>query len=223
MLTTLPYYVSTELLQTARDHLPSEDFRFVINEPTGNFFYDRWTIKSEFKNTVWDEILKTLPFDIGEARIIILKYGNCYQSHGDIDDRYHLNLSSHYSYLINLETEVMYKLVTDGIWYEMDASPRHSAANFGYHNRIQLVVRKLLKNNKLESSTRICILYKGTDENIIRFKFDNIISPWLNSANKRELINNFEYYNNKIYLDITAHGLNELKKILPDDFGIEDR
>ncbi len=90
MLTKLNYTVSADLLQEAANSLPSEDFKSSINSPTGSFFYDPWVIKPEFENTVWNKILSTLPFEVGEARIIVLSYGDCYQSHGDIDDRYHV-------------------------------------------------------------------------------------------------------------------------------------
>lgn len=221
MLTKLEYSVPIDLLKEAANNLPSDDFRFIINNPTGDFFYDPWEIKEDFKDTVWDKILKTLPFDIGEARIITLKYGNCYQSHGDIDDRYHLNISAHYSYLVNLDTDTMYKLLTDGIWYEMDASPRHSAVNFGYHNRIQLVVRKLLNRNQLKSPVKINIHYAGNNIDVVRFTFDDILSPWLNRANKDGIINNFKYKDNKVYFDIDEYAIKDLENVLPKDFVVE--
>lgn len=221
MLTKLNYTVSQKLLQEAEANLPSEDFRYTINEPTGNFFYDSWLIKKEFQGTVWQKILDTLPFTVGEARIIVLKNGSCYQSHGDIDDRYHLNICGQYSYIINLETEIMYPLSADGIWYEMDAGPRHSAANFGNQDRIQLVVRKLLTRNKLQNPVSIKMSYAGLDKHGVRFAFDDILSPWLNRANKLGLITDFSYDHNDVRFKLEKTKLNELENMLPKDFKVE--
>jgi hypothetical protein len=221
MLTKLNYTVSVDLLQEAANSLPSEDFKSAINSPTGSFFYDPWVIKPEFKDTVWSKILSTLPFEVGEARIIVLSYGNCYQSHGDIDDRYHLNISGQYSYLMNLETETMYPLSADGVWYEMSAGSRHSAANFGYIKRIQFVVRKLLTRNTLTQPISIKVLYVGTDKDKVRFTFDDVISPWLNKANKKGVITDFNFAHNDVKFKIDEDNLKELENILPKDFEIE--
>lgn len=220
MLTRLNYTVSQELLQAAITNLPSEDFRYTINEPSGDFFYEPWIVKKEFNESVWKKILDTLPFAVGEARIIVLKHGNCYQSHGDIDDRYHLNISGQYSYLINLETETMYPF-TDGIWYEMDAGPRHSAANFGNQDRIQLVVRKLLSKNNLKEPVSIKMYHEGTNKYGVRFAFDDILSPWLNRANKLGLISDFSYAHNDVRFKIEQSQLDNLTNLLPVDFKVE--
>jgi hypothetical protein len=131
MLERLGYKVPIELISKALLELPSEEFRYSINNPTGRFFYDPWIIKQDLIGSVWDQILKTLPFPVGEARIAILKFGTCYQSHADIDDRYHLNLQGESSYLIDIDNNKLHKLNTDGFWYLMDAGRLHSATNFG--------------------------------------------------------------------------------------------
>ncbi len=145
MLTPTNYTVDTHLFQKALNHLPSGEMKTTINQPTGNFFYDSWILKDEYKGTVWETLYDSLPVIKGEARIIILDPGHCYQTHADIDDRYHLNILGDNSYLINLVQETMYPLSQDGIWYDMDASFLHTATNFGRKARVQLVVRKLLK------------------------------------------------------------------------------
>lgn len=221
MLSKLSYNVSKELLQETINYLPSEEFKYTINEPSGNFFYDPWIIKKEFSGTVWEKLLNTLPGDIGEARIIILKPGSCYQSHGDIDDRYHLNISGQYSYIINLETEKLYPLFTDGFWYEMDAGPRHSAANFGNQDRIQLVVRKLLTLNNLIDPVHVKLYYAGSNKYGVRFAFDDKLSPWLNRTNKLSLLSNFTHSHNDVRFNIERSKLEDLKNILPNDFKVE--
>lgn len=221
MLTILQYTVSNEILQEASNSVPNIEFRESINEPMGDFFYDSWKIKKEFSGTVWESILNTLPFPIGEARIIVLKGGSCYQSHSDIDDRYHLNIIGKYSYLINLETCEMFPQSPNGVWYEMNAGPRHSAANFGNIDRVQLVVRKLLNRNQLTDPSSLKLYYTGANKDTARFIFDDVISPWLSNANKIGIINNFSHSHNLVQFDIEKIHLDELVSLLPKDFKLE--
>lgn len=189
-----------------------------LTEPTGDFFYDPWKLKEEFVGTCWDNVLKTLPFRIGQARIIVLESPSCYNKHADIDDRYHLNLSGDEAYLIDLQSQEMFKLDTDGIWYEMDAGRLHTAISVGSEYRVQLVVRKLLKRNTLNNPVEVTINSRGHNS---RFKFDNIISPWLNRANKRGIITNFVHDGASVYFDIENSCINELEEIIPQEFTYE--
>jgi hypothetical protein len=220
MLTKLQYTVSQEILQEAQHSLSITEYKSTINQPIGNFFYDPWEIKPKYQGTVWQKILDTLPTPIGEARIIVLKPGTCYKVHTDIDDRYHLNITGHYAYLLNVDTEEVDKINTDGHWYDMDASPKHSAINLGIIDRVQLVVRKLLVPNTLKDAVTVKIT---TDLNAIdgRFFFDETISGWLNQANKKELISNFNPTNDTVIFDIEKDHLGDLKKILPDTLNLE--
>ena len=144
MINKTDYFVS---ISSIPQDVAFNDEKIYLNAPTGDFFYDPWKIKDEYKNTYWDDVLQTLDFEIGEARIIKLSVGECYLQHADIDDRYHLNITGDNSILINLENYEIFKIFKDGIWYEMDAGIIHSAVNFGQEDRYQLVVRKLLKKN----------------------------------------------------------------------------
>lgn len=186
-----------------------------LTQQTGDFFYDPWELKQEYKDTVWEEIWCSLPGDTGQARIIVLESPSCYTQHADIDDRYHLNLFGDESYLIDLENTQMYKLVQDSIWYEMDAGRLHSAINIGEHMRMQLVVRKLLKRNALKNPTPVGIAASGDNP---RYHFDNILSPWLNRANKRGIINNFVHSGGSVYFDVEKENAPELIQIMPKDF-----
>jgi len=167
--------------------LPRDDFRFTLNRPLGNFLYDPWIIKDSYRNSVWDNLLSVLPTNIGEARVIILDNGQCYQSHGDIDNRYHLNLTGSHSYAINLETNTIFEMLNDGYWYDFDAGLRHSAANFGRDFRAQLVVRKLLLKNKLQNPVKIKIASMLSMDDT-RFIGENEVTPWLNRADKQGII-----------------------------------
>jgi len=218
MLRKTDITVNISLIDKLLSNLPDVDFRISLNQPTGNFFYDPWIIKPEFKFTVIDKILSLLPTHIGEARIIRLKPGNCYTSHSDIDNRYHLNLSSNKSYLINLDNEEMFLLEKDGYWYDMDASPRHTATNFGQGDRLQLVVRHLLIHNNLKDPIPVKIISSYANPEDTRFFFDDSISLWLNKANIRGIIDNFSPKKDSVDFIIEKKAMEELIDYLPDNF-----
>jgi hypothetical protein len=217
MLTKTDITVDTNLLAEAVANLPSDEFRLTINSPTGDFFYDPWTIKEEYNGTVWEKLLAGFDFAIGEARIIILKEGTCYQSHADIDDRYHLNIAGNDSYLIDLETEQMNLLIADGSWYLMNAGKKHTAANFGRGDRIQLVVRKLL--TKVINNALVSIEIQATGDHV-RHKFDAVLSPWLNNINKMRMISDFSVTDTGVKFKIYPAIIDVLKTVLPEGFVI---
>lgn len=221
MLTKLQYTVSRELLQQASSLVSSSDFKTTINEPTGRFFYDPWTIRAEYKNTVWEEILKTIPGEIGEARIINLEPAACYQTHSDIDDRYHLNISGEECYLIDFNNGNLHKLSTDGCWYSMDAGRLHSAGNFGRWFRVQLVVRQLLKEFKLVDPVAVRLTSSGLSKDDTRFLFDQTVSGWLNRANKKQLISDFKFNHGSVEFNIERNYIDELQNILIKEFNLE--
>jgi hypothetical protein len=222
MLDPTNYTVDTVLLQEACNQLPITETRTtVINQPTGNFFYDPWTLKDEYKDTVWETIYDSLPVTKGQARIINLGSNQCYQIHADIDDRYHLNIRGDNSYLIDLVRETMHPMSQDGIWYDMDAGFLHTAANFGRTPRIQLVVRKLLKNNKLKNPVDVAIgQFTSFSPDHARYVFDNTMSSWLNEANKAGFISNFVQGDLTIQFNIEQDKLDILKSMLPAEFRI---
>ena len=220
MLTPTNYTVDPKLYQEACNHLPKGAMKTTINKPTGDFFYDPWIIKDEYKGTVWETLYNSLPVVKGEARIIILDPNQCYQIHADIDDRYHLNILGDNSYLIDLVRDIMHPLAQDGIWYDMDASFLHTATNFGRRARVQLVVRKLLKKNTLKNPVEVSLATSLDNTNHARHIFDNTVSPWLNDANKAGYITNFSYSSIFVKFDIEQDKLDSLKHILPDEFKI---
>lgn len=220
MLTKTSYEIWESLVQNLLNSLPTDEFKHTINSPTGRFFYDPWVIRPGFKDTPWERLLTTLPFAVGETRIIILNAGTAYRAHADIDDRYHLNLQSEFSYLIDLENNELHKIECDKFWYEMDAGRLHTAANFGRSRRIQIVARKLLTENKLILPINVRVGSPSHNEHESRFIFDSIMSPWLNRANKNKLIGNFRFLNNEVMFEIEKNQLENLKNILPRGFEI---
>ena len=221
MITPTNYTTDSSLFLEACSSLSNNVMKTPINQPVGNFFYDPWVIKDEYIGTVWETLYNSLPVtDKGEARIIVLDQGHCYQSHADIDDRYHLNISGNEIYLINLLQEQMYRLEQDGVWYEMNAGFHHTAVNFGERPRVQLVVRKLLKRNKIKNPLAVTIRTKLEDLDLARYKFDNQISPWLNLANKNGYISNFKYSPNEVKFTIEEQQLDQLRNYLHEEFEI---
>lgn len=191
MIKDLNLIVDRRLITQASNSLPSIDFKTTLNVPTGDFFYDPWELKPEFKNTVWEKLLGFLPKDIGEARLIKLDKGTCYIAHADIDDRWHINIISGRSYLVDLDNDKMFNLLPNR-WYDMDAGIVHSAVNFGGEDRVQLVVRKLLSNSTLKSPVNVEIK-SDTSIRIWRYLFDNTYSSILNRLNKEGKLANFKH------------------------------
>jgi hypothetical protein len=219
MLRKTSYNIDSGILDIFMDSFRSEETKTSINEPTGEFFYDPWILKSKYKGTVIEEVYESLPVEKGEARVIILDPRTSYSSHADIDDRYHLNIFGNKCYLIDLSNDKMYPLKRDGVWYEMDTGRLHTAANFGLDVRIQLVVRKLLLKNNLIDPVLIKINPKNEKSN--RFLFDEMISPWLNHANKKNLINRFRFIDNEVTFEIEKNFIIDLENIMDDKFEVE--
>lgn len=219
MIKKTPYNISKKLLTDSLGSIPNIDYRLSINQPTGNFFYDPWEIKPEFKDTVWNEILNSLPFKKGEARLIKLAPGGCYMSHADIDDRCHLSLTGNQSFLIDLDDQVMHRLDVDGHWYDMNAGKMHTAANFGDIDRVQLVVRHLLSNSNITNIKKVIIVL-NTAQHDYRYQFDKFISPWLNRGCKQGFINNFSVEQNVVTFNLHKQFVQELAGISQDKFNI---
>jgi hypothetical protein len=221
MLTKTNYTVSINLLQEALLNLSDFENKIELNYPTNNFFYDKWLIIPEFKGTVWESILSSLPVSIGEARLIKLKAGRSYYSHADVDDRYHLNIFGDKSYLVDLDHNIMYPTITDGIWYSMNAGCRHSAVNFSNSERIQLVIRKPLTQGVISNPVDIKIIHTASLTNF-RYIFDNIFSPWLNNKNKQGSIRDFKIESTESVSFITElDNLPELNYLCPSGFEIK--
>lgn len=221
MLVPTYYTISNELLQEANNSLPEVGARLALNEPSGGFFTDHWVIKPEFKGTVWEKILDSLSEPKGEARLIKMGPGECYPSHADIDDRWHLTITGNHSFLIDLDSTTMYPTDPTGRWYLMDAGKRHSAANFGSENRIQLVVRKLLPLGMIDNPVDITIRLKVVNYDY-RFVFDDIVSPWLNSAFKRGIVNHFEMATHSVKITISKEYIDDLKETIKEYFIIDE-
>lgn len=223
MLTQTNFTVSKDLLLQASHLALANNNNLVLNQPTGNFFYNPWIIKPEYTNTVWGKILHSLELPVGEARVILLDPATNYQIHADIDDRYHLNISGDSSYLIDFNTNKLHLLEASGVWYNMDAGRMHSAANFGKQHRVQLVVRQLLTNSYIDNAVRVKLYSDTLGLDSARFTFDNIVSPWLNKINKKGALANFKIFPGTSVVEFTTNveSCDELTSILTPDIKIE--
>lgn len=220
MLKKMQYTISTDILTKAASCLPDIDFKISINKPTNRFFYDAWVLRDEFFGTIWEEIYNSIPLIKGEARIIKLDTTQSYTCHGDVDDRYHLSIVSNAkSYLVDLENDILYKTVTDGFWYNMDAGILHSAVNFNDQPRYQLVIRQLLNENILVDPVKVKLV-PNCDRYDHRFIFDQFVSPWLNRANKLGIINEFISTQLDCSFSVERAHISNLELILPKQFSI---
>lgn len=219
MLEATEFAVDTEIVTECSNLVHSfTDFKTAINEPTGNFFYDPWTVKEQYRGTAFEKILNKLPFSVGEARIIALSPMHCYTQHADIDDRYHLNIEGDGGYLLDLVDNKIYPTVNDGIWYVMDTGKLHTAVSCGEKIRYQLVVRKLLTRNRLRDPVNVHFNLQGENP---RFSFDNYVSPWLNYANKKGLLTNFSVLGDSVSFQAEKKSLPHLKTIIPTNCRLE--
>jgi len=205
--------------------IPDIDFDFnnfknTINQPSGDFFYDPWTLKPKYKGSVWEYFLDSLPEVKGEARVIILEPGTTYMAHADIDNRWHLNLSGFRCFLIDLDSNTMHPHKKDGYWHYMDAGKIHAATNYGNVPRAQLVVRELLKECNLDNLIRVEVKPINIEYDT-RYKFDNYLSPWLNKANNDGLIRNFVANKSVVTFEMPIDFLESLKNAAKGYFTIE--
>lgn len=221
MITQTDYNVLSSTLQEAADHLPKNELRPSINEPTGDFFYDPWKLKDKYKDTIWEAIYDSLPVEKGEARIIDLQPATVYQQHADIDDRYHLNITGEACYLFDFDNNAIHNIVTNGIWYMMDAGRLHSAGNLGRVQRSQLVIRKLLNRTSLKEPIKVKIISIDLGLDDSRFIFDQTVSKWLNYANKKSFISDFKFNKTSVEFHIEQSQIDSLKLVLTKNFKLE--
>ena len=192
----------------------------VLNEPTGDFFYDRWEIKDLYKGTRWQQVLDTMPMSIGQARIIKLEPGDSYMAHADIDNRWHLNLTGEQAYLIDLDNKVMHECVRDNRWAYMDASRIHAATNYGSIPRLQLVVREPLRRSRQPINLVNIVMEPAYEQHDFRYKFDKIFSPFLNRANQKYKLADFSHTTFSSSFKLERELLEEFEKLVTSEFKV---
>lgn len=167
----------------------------VLTKPRGDFFYDPHILDEQYKGTEIEKVLDLIPMH-GEARVIVMEPGQSYSAHADVDDRWHLTLDADESYLVDIKNQKMYKLVADGTLYLMDSGRLHTASNYGYKPRYQLVIRKRLKGRILDNPVYFNLTLIDPPYNA-RYLFDKSFSILLNRLEKEEKITNFKKISDK--------------------------
>ena len=204
--------------QALKEHPITESI--VLNEPTGDFFYDKWVIKEFYKDTIWEQVLDTMPMSIGQARIINLAPGESYMAHADIDNRWHLNLTGEHAYLIDLDEKVMYECVRDNRWAYMDASRIHAATNYGSIPRLQLVVREPLRRSRQSVDLVSISMEPAYEQQDFRYKFDNRFSSFLNRANQKHKLADFAHTTFSLSFKLERELLEEFEKLVTPEFKV---
>jgi hypothetical protein len=205
--------------QALKEH-PVSGEDTVLNEPTGDFFYDRWELKESYKDTIWQQVLDTMPMSIGQARIIKLAPGESYMAHADIDNRWHLNLTGEQAYLIDLDNKVMHKCTRDNRWAYMDASRIHAATNYGSIPRLQLVVREPLKRSRQPVDLVSIGMEPAYEQHDFRYKFDKQFSPFLNCANQKYKLSDFAHTTFCLTFKLERELFDEFKQLLTPEFKV---
>lgn len=211
MLKKLDTKTNSKILFDLVKHLP--EGKNTLNKPTGDFFYDPWEVLPEYKGTAIEDLLKQLP-DHGEARVIVMAPGKSYSVHADVDDRYHVTLDAEQSFLHDIENETMYSSKPDNTVYLMNAGMLHSASNYGYKNRYQLVIRKRLQSNHMMKDPRQVVMTSKDPVYNLRYLFDSSFSILLNRLAKEQSIDSFARINeHTIKFLCDGSKINELLKM----------
>jgi hypothetical protein len=220
MITKLLWQCPKDLIEQALKECPVTGERTTLNEKTGDFFYDKWQIKDIYKDTPWKEVLDTLPYTIGEARIIKLAPGESYMAHADIDNRWHLNLTGEQAFLIDLENKIMHECLRDGHWAYMDAGRIHAATNYGSIPRLQLVVREPLRCSREPVDLVSITMEPAYEQHDFRYKFDKIFSPFLNRANQKFKLADFNHTTFSLKFKLERELLEIFKQLVTPEFKV---
>jgi hypothetical protein len=98
-------------------------------------------INEPFRNTIFEEILRSLPVPFGRTRLMCIPPQSCFPVHSDETIRYHLAVSSHpYAFIAYPFIEKVYNIPEDGYLYRMDPRVPHTTVNCGPIRRFHLVI-----------------------------------------------------------------------------------
>jgi hypothetical protein len=220
MITKQIWVCPDGLIEQALKEHPVTGEGTVLNEPTGDFYYDPWKIKDLYKDTLWEKVLDSMPMSIGQARIIKMEPGDSYMAHADIDNRWHLNLTGEQAYLIDLDDEVMYKCERDNFWSYMDASRIHAATNYGSIPRLQLVVREPLRRSRQPVDLVSISMEAAYEQHDFRYKFDKQFSPFLNRVNRANKLSDFVFATFTLSFKLERELLEEFNKLITPEYKV---
>jgi len=114
----------------------------------------------------------------------------------------------------------MYECYRDNQWYYLDASRIHSAVNYGPVDRLQLVVREPLRAfpitvDHVNVTIKLSVLRES-----YRYKFDNVISPWLNRTNFNFGMRDFKWSDESASFKLIKKLVPELEALITDEYSL---
>jgi hypothetical protein len=191
----------------------SKNKTIICTDETRNKYYEPAVLLDSFKGTAVETVLNTIPDAISLLAVIIQDPGDSYPIHTDIQDRYHLNIKSKHSYFLDFEKNRLIPIETDSKLYIMDTGIYHSATNYGNERRIQLGATKMLTPKTLKNPQDIVIEFLGNEKEQ-NFYFNYYIIPWMNRADKRNIVDRYvRPKNNKMFFTVEKDFLNEVENI----------
>ncbi len=100
-------------------------------------------VTETLRGTVFERLLRELPFAYGRTRLMRMRPKSCLSIHADPTRRYHFALVTNpgcYIVEVTEENGVFHHILADGRFYEMDAHRTHTAMNSGNKDRYHLVI-----------------------------------------------------------------------------------
>lgn len=166
-----------------------------IHTHTDDFYYGERHLLPQYKNTELERLWNTLDRP-GECQLMVMDSGRCYRSHCDIDNRWQFALSTDESYLIDIENQHLWPTQMDGYLYYLNTTYVHSAANFSFSPRFQLIFRQRLQRNELHDPITVWMHHPSQDtthKNHSRYCWDKRVQSWLNcNINQTRTVDNFQ-------------------------------
>ena len=153
-----------------------------IHTHTDDFYYGERHLLPQYKNTELERLWNTLDRP-GECQVMVMDSGRCYRSHCDVDNRWQFALSAGESYLIDTENQHLWPTQMDGCLYYLNTTYVHSAANFSFSPRFQIVIRQRLQRNELYNPIPVWMHHASQDvthKNYSRYRWDQLVQSWLN-------------------------------------------
>ena len=111
--------------------------------PDGVEEADYSDVTEPFRDTVFERLLRELPFAYGRTRLMRMRPKSCLSIHADPTRRYHFALVTNpgcYIVEVTEENGVFHHIPADGQLYEMDAHRTPPAMNSGNKDRYHLVI-----------------------------------------------------------------------------------
>jgi len=111
---------------------------------------DYSTILPRFKESIFEELIESIPTKVCRARIMILKAGTAHQIHVDDYPRIHVPIITHSECAFLFpDDDYMKHMSANGNVYWANVTKRHTFVNWGNQPRIHLLMSIVDKNYKL--------------------------------------------------------------------------